>query len=93
MFGDSSQDIFIALVFLQDRLVTKGTETAELAFVIGKARVARMKCLTIPKLELQAALLASRLRQEVQRAVSLIIKRCCMWTDSTTVVATMVALA
>ena len=44
-----------------------------------------MTCLTISKLELQAALLASGWRQEVQRAVSLNIERCFRWTDSKTV--------
>ena len=44
-----------------------------------------MACLKVPKLELQAALLASRLRQEVQSEVSLNVERCLLWTDSTTV--------
>ena len=44
-----------------------------------------MKALTISKLELQAALLAARLRNEVQRALTLQIDRTFMWTDSTTV--------
>ena len=38
-----------------------------------------------PRLELQAAVLASRLRQEVQGTVSLAIEICFMWNDSTTV--------
>ena len=45
-----------------------------------------MKLLTNPKLELQAALVASRLRQEVQRAISLNIERFFVWVDSTTVI-------
>ena len=44
-----------------------------------------MKALTIPKLELQAALLAARLRNEVQKALKITIQRTFMWTDSTTV--------
>ena len=57
----------------------------QLAFVFGKARVASMKALTIPKLELQAALLAARLCDEVHRALSLKIDRTFMWSDSSTV--------
>ena len=44
-----------------------------------------MKTLTIPKLELQAALLSARLRNEVQRALTLQIEKTFMWTDSPTV--------
>ena len=59
--------------------------TTELAFVFGKACVCPMKALTIPKIELQAALLAARLKDEVQKALTLTVERTLMWTDSTTV--------
>ena len=85
IFEDSSHDVFNAVAFLRGKLVTKGTDTTELAVVFGKARVAPMKGLTIPKIELAAPLLATRLRQETQRAISLNIERRFMWTDSTTV--------
>ena len=57
----------------------------QLAFVFGRARVAPMKALTVPKLELQAALFAARLRDENLRALSLTIDKTFMWTDSSTV--------
>ena len=86
MFGDSSQDAFSAVAFLRGKTMISETESqAELAFVFGKARVAPMKPLTIPKLELQAALLAARLRQEITKALTMRIDRIYMWTDSTTV--------
>ena len=64
LFGDSSQEVFSAVAFLR-ALVSPPSENkrTELAFVIGKARVAPMKTLTVPNLELQAALLAARLRE------------------------------
>ena len=85
VFGDSSQDVFSAVAFLRARMDrNEGTET-QLAFVFGKARVAPMKALTIPKLELQAAILAARLKDEIQEALTVSVERTFMWTDSTTV--------
>ena len=79
MFGDNSQEVFSVVVFLRETNTGNGCST-EIAF--GKARVALMKALTIPKLELQAELLAARLRNEVQRAQN---GSTFMWTDRTTV--------
>ena len=65
MFGDSSQDVFSAVGFLKAQVTcTSGDIIIELAFVLGKARVAPMKVLTVPKLELQATLLAARLKSK-----------------------------
>ena len=61
MFGDSSQEVFSAFAFLRARVNTSSGPQTELAFVLGKALVAPMKVMTVPKLELEAALLASRL--------------------------------
>ena len=85
MFGDSSQDVFSAVAFLRGKVTAANRTSTELAFVFGKARVAPMKALTIPKLELQASLLAARLRKEIQNALTLKIDKIFMWTDSTTV--------
>ena len=85
MFGDSSQDVFSAVAFLRARVNDNENTNPELAFVFRKARVAPMKTVTIPKLELQAALVAARLRNEIQKALTISVKRTFMWTDSTTV--------
>ena len=82
-FGDSSQDVFCAVSFLRARLAK--SQKAELAFVFGKARVAPMKMLSISKLELQAALLATRLKEEILKALTFKVSNVFMWTDSTTV--------
>ena len=68
MFGGSSQDVFSAVAFLRGRVATTTGHTTELVFVFGKARVAPMKALSIPKLKLQASLLAARLRKEIESA-------------------------
>ena len=44
-----------------------------------------MKALTIPKLELQASLLAARLRKEIENALTIRIDNTFTWTDSTMV--------
>ena len=86
LFGDNSQEVFSAVAFFRAKVTAKDSgSTTELAFVFGKTSVAPMKALTIPKLELQASLLASRLRKEVQRALTMKIDKVFMWTDSITV--------
>ena len=59
MFGDSSQDVFCAVGFLRAQL--SSSHKIQISFIFEKARVAPMKALSMPKLELQAALLATRL--------------------------------
>ena len=83
MFGDSWLDVFCSVAFrrAQKNVYSK----CQLAFVFGKARVAAMKMLSIPKLEIQAALLASRLKDDIEKALTLSISKVFMWTDSTTV--------
>ena len=86
VIGDRSQEVYSAVAFLR-ALVSLPSEIkrTELAYVIGKARGAPMKTLTVPKLELQAALLAARLREETFKALTVPVQTTFMWTDSTTV--------
>ena len=83
MFGDSSQDVFCAVAFVRAQLVS--SHQTDLAFVFGKVRVAPMKALSIPKLELQAALLATRLKEEILKVLTFKVTDISMWTDSTTI--------
>ena len=83
VFVDSSKEVFGAVAFLRARQKSDGS--TQLAFVIGKGRNAPVKSLTIPKLELQAALLASRLKRHVEAALTLAIEKVYMWSDSSTV--------
>ena len=85
MFGDISQDIFSAVTFLRTRVITPtGKVKTELAFVLAKTRVVPIKIMTVLKLELQAALLAARLKNEFIQALTLTVNQVFMWTDSKT---------
>ena len=77
MFGDSSREVFSAVAFLRAQVNTSSGPKTELAFVLVKARVAPMKVMTIPKLEL--------LKQDICRALTVHVNKVYMWTDSTTV--------
>ena len=83
MFGDSSQDVFCAAGFLRARL--SSSHKTQISFIFGKARVAPMKALSIPKLELQATLLATRLKNDILTALTVSVNHVYMWTDKTTV--------
>ena len=85
MFGDSSLDIFSAVAFLRARVtIHTGEVKTELSFVLGKARVLAMKLMTVPKLELQTALLTAQLKNETVRALTVTVNQVFKWTDSTT---------
>ena len=62
VFADASQDAFGACAYIRQK--TK-ENTYEVTFVAAKSRVAPLKQLTIPRLELQAAVLASRLAKSI----------------------------
>ena len=67
-FGATLQDVFCAVGFLRARL--SSSHKTQISFIFGKARIAPMKALSIPKLELQAALLAFRLKDDVMTALT-----------------------
>ena len=60
-------------------------DTAEVRFLISKARVAPLKFMTIPRLELNAAVLATRLGSQIIKEHDIKFGKAFYWTDSTTV--------
>ena len=60
VFADASEDTMCAVAYLRSQPKEYSTD---LAFVIG--RVAPMRYLSIPRLELQAAVMAVRLKEEI----------------------------
>ena len=86
MFGDSSQDLLSAVGFFRAQVTcTSGEIRSELAFVLGKVRVAPMKVMNVLTLELQAVVLAERLKTETCRALTVIVHKIFLWKDSATV--------
>ena len=85
VFDESPQSVLNAVNFLREIVVPDQPIFPELTFVMSRVRVAPMKGLTIPRLELKAAELASRLRTEVHGALTMQIDRNVMCTDGTTV--------
>ena len=84
IFADACEYAFGACAYLRWR---KEDGTFEIRFVAAKSRVAPLKKLTIPRLELQAALLAARLSKTIQKESRLKFKEIIYFTDSTIVLA------
>ncbi|XP_028404019.1 uncharacterized protein LOC114526634 [Dendronephthya gigantea] len=56
--------------------------TVACALVFGKSRAAPLRKITIPRLELQAAVLAVRIGEMIQRVIEIKFNRVYYWTDS-----------
>ena len=77
--ADASLDAMCMVAYFRDQ------QTEELAYVVGKCRVAPMKQQSIPCLELQAPMYGTRLKQLIVDEHDDEIERTFFWTDSTTV--------
>lgn len=83
-FSDASQAAYGACIYIKS-ISLFGKQTVNL--LCAKSRVAPTKSTTIPRLELSAALLASRLASTVNSAFRKPIARCIFWTDSSVALA------
>ncbi len=83
-FSDASEDAMAMAVWL--RWSEDDSKDAELSFVCAKSRVTPLKQTSMPRKELQALLLLSRLMLTVQNALRLEISDRKMWTDSMTAI-------
>ena len=81
-FTDASEQPLLAVSCLPIEHID---ETVSVAFVIGKARVAPLKRMTIPNLELQAAVYGAQIAQFVKDKMDFEILKQVFWSDSTTV--------
>ena len=83
VFCDASQKAICAVAYFRWKQPGK----INVGFVTARSRVAPVKTLTIPRLELQAAVLGTRLAGAVQRDTRLRISSTTFWTDSKNVLA------
>lgn len=81
-FSDASESGYGTATYLRMQNVK---EMVHIAFLFGKARVAPLKAVTIPRLELTAAVVAVRVDRMLQSELQLPLKKACFWTDSTSV--------
>lgn len=81
-FSDASEDGYGTVSYL--RLLNEQNQV-HLAFSLGKARVAPVKKVTIPRMELTAAVLAVRVDRMLKAELQLNLESSIFWTDSTTV--------
>jgi hypothetical protein len=83
-FGDASQIAYGAAVYLR---TTDHSGNHQVHLICAKSRVAPLRAVTLPRLELCAALTLSRLFNTVLRTINVKIDQQFLWTDSTVVLA------
>ncbi|KRY86531.1 hypothetical protein T4D_7652 [Trichinella pseudospiralis] len=79
-FSDASGKAYGTVVYLR---LSHRDGRVETRLVAAKSRVAPIKCLSLPRLELMAALLCARLLVYVRRELAMKVERCVHWSDST----------
>ncbi|XP_025158151.1 uncharacterized protein LOC112589369 [Harpegnathos saltator] len=87
-FADASNSAYSAVVYL--RLTTHSGQVI-ITLLTGKSRVAPLQPMSIPRLELSAAVLLSRLVEFVRTAGGYDNATCCCWSDSTVVLSWLAA--
>ncbi|XP_064651670.1 uncharacterized protein LOC135502644 [Lineus longissimus] len=83
IFGDASENGFGCVAYVR----WKNSDGYETRFVRAKSRVAPLKPLTIPRLELQAAVLASRLKETIIAEMRFDVENTVLFSDSMIVLA------
>lgn len=81
-FADASDGGYRTVTYLRLQNIQSDVHVC---FLLGKARVAPLKPVTIPRLELTAPVLAIRVDKMVKAELQLDLQDSCFWTDSNTV--------
>ena len=78
IFCDASETAYGAAAYLK----VKQEDKCDVSFVMGKSRVAPVKAVTIPRLELTAAVVAVKMHRFITEEIDLTINQSYFWTDS-----------
>lgn len=81
-FSDASESGYGTVTYLK---IWNNSSLCHVSFVLGKARVAPLKQVTIPRLELTTAVLAVRVDTMLRGEIQIHLEKSCFWTDSTSV--------
>ncbi|XP_041920573.1 uncharacterized protein LOC121684581 [Alosa sapidissima] len=81
-FSDASESGYGAVTYIR---MQNNRNDSHVAFLIGKAKVTPLKAVTIPRLELTAAVLAVRIDLMLKTELRLPLQESVFWTDSTSV--------
>ena len=81
-FSDASESAYAAVVYFR---LTDTRGGVHVSLVASKTKVAPIKRLTIPRLELCGAYILSKLLEHVRRICDVSLENICAWTDSTIV--------
>jgi len=79
-FADASQSAYDACFYIRTR---NATGNYKIQLLISKSRVAPIKAVSLPRLELCAAVLLARLQEKVINSINIPKLRNFLWTDST----------
>ena len=78
IFCDASEFAYGAVAYLK----VYNENFGKVSFIMGKSRVAPIKMITIPRLELTAAVVAAKMYQFVKDEIDMTIDQVIFWTDS-----------
>ncbi|XP_057380307.1 uncharacterized protein LOC130702709 [Daphnia carinata] len=82
VFGDASEMGFGAVCYAR---FVHPNGTADISILLSKSRLAPLKFMTIPRLELNAVVLAARLAVQAKEEHDIIFRKTIYWSDSSTV--------
>ncbi|XP_028410841.1 uncharacterized protein LOC114533508 [Dendronephthya gigantea] len=82
LFSDASRVGYAAVAYLR---LEEASGNVHIAFVMGKSRLAPLREISIPRLELTAAVLSVRLSTIIREELDMSIQKTYYWTDSMSV--------